>query len=132
MSARDPLDSVTVTQPTRTQDRRCRWCGAAFPVEPGPGRPQDYCRRSHRQRAYEARRQADARGLATDEAVIGAADWERLRDALYILETGIEDARRDLGEARTKADLQKALQDLIRAASEAHDARVEPRAFGGA
>ncbi len=129
MSAGNPLSSVTVTQPTRTQDRRCRWCGAPFPVEPGPGRPQDYCRRSHRQRAYEARRQAGARGLAADEAIIGAADWERLRDALYILETGIEDARRDLTSARTKADLENALEDLIRAATEALEARVEPRAL---
>lgn len=121
-----------MTEPTRKQSRRCRWCGAAFPVDPGPGRPQDYCRRSHRQRAYEARRRAEARGLAADEAVIGAADWERLRDALYILETGIEDARRDLGAARTKADLHDALEDLVRAATEALGARVEPRAFGGA
>lgn len=95
----------------------------------GPGRPPNYCRRSHRQRAYEARREAEARSLAADEAVVAASDWERLRDALYILETGMEDARRDLRSARTKADLEAALGDLLGAAGEALAARLEPRAL---
>lgn len=48
-------------------NRLCIWCNR--PVPESSGRPRDYCRRSCRQRAYEARtatrRVADALGLNT-------------------------------------------------------------------
>lgn len=34
----------------------CKWCGETFTVPSGPGPTPKYCRPSHRQRAYEARR----------------------------------------------------------------------------
>ena len=45
---------------------RCEWCGGEFHANAGPGRPARYCRRSHRQRAYEARQLAGERGISPD------------------------------------------------------------------
>lgn len=70
--------------------RPCAWCGRAFEWAGGPGRPPAYCRRSHRQRAYEARREAERLGIG---GVLVAEDaWRGLLDALYRLETSVDDA----------------------------------------
>ena len=63
-------------------DRLCTWCGRAFAANPGRGRPRLYCRVSHRQRAYEARRAAALRRLGPDEVVLPRHGWESMRDAL--------------------------------------------------
>ena len=81
----------------------------------GPGRPRRYCRPSHRQRAYEARREATRRGLGPDEVLLSRRSWETLRDALYRLETATEDVAGDLVAGRpTKADYVDALAWLAR------------------
>ena len=96
----------------------------------GPGRPARYCRRSHRQRAYEARREAERRGLAPDEVVLNRHTWERLRDALYRLEAAATDVALDIGSGRgTKADYIEALGHLTAAVRDLQEVAVEPTAI---
>ncbi len=71
----------------------------------GPGRPKEFCRRSCRQRDYEARRQSAALGLDDGQIVVARADLDALHDHLYALEAAIEDVEHDLaGTAAPKAD----------------------------
>jgi len=109
--------------------RHCAWCGGSFAVPAGPGRPRRYCRPSHRQRAYEARREATRRGLGPDEVLLSRRSWETLRDALYRLETATEDVAGDLIAGRpTKADYVDALAHLTNAVRELQEISVEPSA----
>ena len=111
--------------------RHCAWCGGPFTYVTGPGRPQRYCRTSHRQRAYEARREARRRDLAPDEVLITRRSWEHLRDALYRLEAAAEDVAIDLGAGRaTKQDYVQALAHLTAAVRDLQDIAVEPTALG--
>lgn len=96
---------------------------------PGPGRPPRYCRRSHRQRLYEAERRGRARGLGADETVVSTSSWEAHRDAIYILETAVDDAAGDLAEATSLVDLHTAVEDLVRAAREVLSSAPEPHAI---
>lgn len=111
--------------------RTCDWCGAEFVAAGGPGRPARYCRRSHRQRAYEARRLAGERGIRSDEVLISRRTWEHLRDALYRLETAAEDVAMDLMAGRpTKAEYVDALAHLTAAIRDLQEVAVEPLAIG--
>ena len=108
---------------------RCLWCGGALPAPHRLGRPRRYCRRSHRQRAYEARREAERRGIAADEVLLGRRSWELLRDALYRLEAAAEDVGRDLAAGRaTRADYLDAIAHLTAAVAELQEVSVEPTA----
>jgi len=104
------------------QERRCRWCARRFTVEPGPGRPREFCRRSCRQRDYEARQRAAEVGLSEHELVLTRQVVDDLRDRVYVLECAIEDVERDLGGAPTKAELREALDWLLDAARPVVDA----------
>jgi len=117
-----------VTKPTET--RRCPWCAAPIPTPAGPGRPRRFCRRSHRQRHYEARKLAEAQGIAADEVLIGREQFDAWRDQLYRLEAAIEDAEQDLGETPGLREYTEAFQVLYRAAQEARGFRLDPRALG--
>ena len=99
-----------------TAERRCRWCARRFEVKAGPGRPREFCRRSCRQRDYEARRRAAELGLSEDELVLTREAMEELRDRLYVLEAAIEDVERDLAGSPTKADYVDAVHWLLEAA----------------
>lgn len=79
--------------------RRCRWCGRPVAVTPGPGRPREYCRRSCRQRDYEARRRSAELGIGDAHLVVARAELDDLHDRLYELHAAIEDAERDLAAA---------------------------------
>ena len=110
---------------------RCEWCGADFAASSGPGRPARYCRRSHRQRAYEARRLAGERGINPEEVLLSRRTWEALRDALYRLEAASEDVAMDLMAGRpTKAEYVDALAHLSAAVRELQEIAVEPLAIG--
>lgn len=110
-----------------TRVTRCEWCGGEFALPQGPGRPPRYCRRSHRQRAYEVRRLAGERGITPDEVLISRRTWEHLRDALYRLETASEDVAMDLLRGRpTKAEYVEALAHLSAAVHDLQDIAVEP------
>jgi hypothetical protein len=114
-----------------TRSARCEWCGGELAIARGPGRPPRYCRRSHRQRAYEARRLAGERGISPEEVLISRRTWEHLRDALYRLETASEDVAMDLLSGRpTKTEYVEALAHLSAAARDLQDVAVEPIAVG--
>ena len=104
-----------MTKPSGEQ--RCRWCGRGFAVTAGPGRPAQYCRRSCRQRDYEARRRAGELGLNESELVMARSELDELRDALYVLEAAVEDVERDLADAGDDpAELRRALAWLLEGA----------------
>lgn len=99
--------------------RQCDWCGRPFEWE-GVGRPPKYCRRSHRQRHYEARKEADRLGIGG--VLVSDVAWQQLRDAAYRLEAGVVDARADLDEN----DATGAAEGLLEAAKALLDALPEP------
>jgi hypothetical protein len=66
---------------------------------PGPGRPREYCRRSCRQRDYEARRRSSELGIGDAHLVVARAELDDLHDRLYELQAAIEDVDRDLAAA---------------------------------
>lgn len=101
---------------TGVEERRCRWCARRFEVAPGPGRPKEFCRRSCRQRDYEARQRATEVGLSEDELVLTRQAMDELRDRLYVLEAAIEDVERDLSGEPTEDDYRDAVEWLLTAA----------------
>jgi hypothetical protein len=112
--------------------RRCLWCGAAFRASEGTGRPRAYCRRSHRQRAFESRRLAASHGLGADDVLMSRASLAELRDAIYQLEAAMEDVDTDLAEADDPGRHRSALWHLYGAAANLRGMRLEPRAVGPA
>jgi hypothetical protein len=95
------------TRPTgaATTTRRCRWCGRPVAATPGPGRPREYCRRSCRQRDYEARRRSSELGIGDAHLVVARAELDDLHDRLYELQAAIEDVDRDLAAADPPGEL---------------------------
>jgi septal ring factor EnvC (AmiA/AmiB activator) len=86
-------------------------------VTPGPGRPALYCRRSCRQRDYEARRRAAELGIGESELLVTRQELDQLRDALYVLESAVEDVERDLAAADDDPqEVRRALHWLLDAA----------------
>ena len=55
---------------------------------------------------------------------------EEWRDALYVLEAGLQDVESDLRGRPTLTDYKQAFQHLYAAAAPLRDLRVEPRAVG--
>lgn len=119
---------ITVTKSEEIQ--RCLWCATPVPRSAGPGRPRRFCKRSHRQRHYEARRLASAQGIAADEVLIARAQFDAWRDRLYLLEAAIEDAEQDLGPSPALREYTEAFQGLHSAARRTVAHRIEPRALG--
>lgn len=85
-------------------------------VEGRTGRPRRYCRRSCRQRDYEARRRAAELGLDEAELVMARGEVDELRDQVYVLAAAIEDVDRDLAESSEPEDVAAALAWLLEAA----------------
>ena len=110
--------------------RRCRWCASVIAAPVGPGRPRRFCKRSHRQRHYEARKLAAAQGIAGDEVLLGRDQFDAWRDQLYRLEAALEDAEQDLGDKPGLREYTEAFQVLYQAAQEARGFRLAPRALG--
>jgi septal ring factor EnvC (AmiA/AmiB activator) len=105
-------------------EKRCRWCGRGFAVRVGPGRPREFCKQSCRQMDYESRRRSAELGLTETELVVTRSELEELRDALYVLETAIEDVDRDLASAGDDpAELRRAIDWLLAAARPLLNAR---------
>jgi hypothetical protein len=117
---------VTVTEPVELP--RCGYCRRPLPPPARTGRPARYCRRSHRQRAYEARRRADRAELPAGEVVVAQRDLDRLHDRLYAVEAALDDIASDLAaDARpTVRSYRDALDHLIDAARELAGFVVEP------
>jgi hypothetical protein len=106
---------------------RCGYCRRPLAQPARTGRPARYCRRSHRQRAYEARRRAERADLPVGEVVVAQQDLDRLHDRLYALEAALDDIAGDLAGARpTVGAYQDALDHLVDAARELAGFVVEP------
>ncbi|HSJ26944.1 MAG TPA: hypothetical protein VLB67_01960 [Acidimicrobiia bacterium] len=112
-------------------NRRCAWCGVSFAAGGGPGRPARFCRRSHRQRAYEARRLAESHGLGPDDILLSREAFEQLRDLLYRIEAALQDIDGDLAGGADSAEYRQALWHLYRTAATVRTVSFEPRAIGG-
>lgn len=95
---------------------RCRWCGRRVPATSGPGRPREFCRRSCRQRDYEARRRSAELGLSENELVVTRAELDELGDLLFVLEAAVEDVERDLSGRPAKSDYVEAVEWVLAAA----------------
>ncbi len=95
---------------------RCSWCGRRFEARGGPGRPRKYCRRSCRQRDFEARRRIRDEGLAENELVVTRSALSRLDDLVYVLACAVEDVERDLAGDHDADDVANSLAWLLDAA----------------
>lgn len=109
---------------------RCNWCGTAFTVEAKPGRPPKYCRPSHRQRHYEARREAALRGLEPGDVLLTDSQFELWNDQRYVLETLVEDAEADLPNISDAEELTMMLRHLTKAIRGVLTAFPEPSVRG--
>lgn len=96
-----------------TKPTRCGWCGRPVGDQPKVGRKRRYCRAACRQQAYLARRLAAAHQLGDDEVIVRRDDLVELQDAVYALASALEDVAGDAAEARTMADLRRALDWLV-------------------
>jgi hypothetical protein len=104
----------------------CAYCRRPFPVSPGSGRPARYCRRSHRQRAYEARRRARNLQLPDSQLIVDQASIDRLHDKLYRLESALQDVDADLDGDHSPAAYRLAFHHLYETANELRGVVVEP------
>ena len=95
---------------------RCRWCRRPFDRRPGPGRPQEFCKRSCRQRDYESRVKAAEHGLDEADLVLARNVIDQLRDDIYVLQCAIEDVDRDLAGSGSPQDVSDALTWILAAA----------------
>jgi hypothetical protein len=98
-----------------------------LPAAAGAGRPRRYDRQSCRQRDYEARALARQHGLADDEVVVDRSQLQDLHDRIYVVEAALEDVATDLGERRTPARVQAALEHLTAAAAGLRGYVLAPR-----
>jgi hypothetical protein len=96
----------------------CGWCGRGFEPSTGRGRPRRYCKRSCRQRDYEARRRAAERGLDEDELILTRAELDELRDRLFVLSETVRDVETDLTDDEAD-DERRLLNVLLYAANQA-------------
>lgn len=94
----------------------------------GPGRKPEFCRRSHRQRHYEARTLAERRGLAAGEVLVDRASVGKLNDRLYVLEAACEDVIADVASDVSVDSYRQALTHLLEAALPLRNAHLEPKA----
>lgn len=98
-------------------------------VQGATGRPRRYCRDSHRQRAYEARRLGWRMGLDSGEAIVSSQALEELGDRLTILEAALEDVEQDLRGVDTSEAYREAFRHLYAAAAGLRGRRLRARAL---
>jgi hypothetical protein len=93
-SAESPAEQA----PDRATDGQgpqlCQWCRRPV-VQVGRGRPRVYCKRSCRQRDFEARSHSAAHGLDERQIILARAELDELRDRLYVLSCALDDVDRD-------------------------------------
>ena len=122
LSTRTSPSFVTVTKPSvEAEDSElgrptaCRWCRRPID-QPGVGRPREFCRRSCRQRDFEARQRAASHGLDESALIVARGELDRLRDELYVLACAVEDVERDLAGEPEADDYRDAVRWLLDAA----------------
>jgi hypothetical protein len=101
---------------------RCEWCGRRFSASGGAGRPRLFCKRSCRQRSYEARLRAAEVGLGEHELVVARQELETTQDRLWVLAQTIADYE----SAAAGRDRRDALTELLDAARVATTGLSEP------
>ena len=105
---------------------RCDWCHQPIAQRPGAGRPRRFCSQAHRQRAYEARRWADAHDVPADQSIVSATDLAVLGDRIYRLEAAVEDVRADLAASSGPAAYRSAFDHLMEAVEDLVGTAIEP------
>ncbi len=94
----------------------CGHCGRTFRLAAGPGRPQRYCRRSCRQRAYERRTsEGDQEWVSQRYRQLSAVLAEH-EDALDRVKGVLDELRRDVADEMVidGADLVARLDEALR------------------
>ena len=71
---------------------------------------------------------AQAHKLSVDDVLIARAEFERLRDAMYVLETTLIDVRNDLVDGSSKYP--EAFAALAKAAQSTVGEGLQPKAVG--
>ncbi|HTW08104.1 MAG TPA: hypothetical protein VME46_11360 [Acidimicrobiales bacterium] len=99
-----------------TKPAGCAWCGKLLPGAAGRGRPRRYCRRSCRQRDFEARQRAKELGLAESDLIVARKAVESLDDLLFVLQCAIADAESDIAIDGSAEQLRRSLDWLLEAA----------------
>lgn len=94
----------------------CTWCGKPLEQGPGAGRPRRYCRRSCRQRDFEARKRARDLGLAESDLIVARRAMEGLDDLLFVLGCAITDVDGDVALDSSPEQLRRSLDWLMEAA----------------
>ncbi len=94
----------------------CEWCRRPVTPTEGRGRPRRFCKRSCRQRDYEARQRAARHGVDEHELIVARRDVDRLHDEIFVLSCAADDAEADLREAESVADLRLIITSLLAAA----------------
>lgn len=87
-----------------------------MPAQRGRGRPRKYCRRSCRQRDFEARRRALELGLAESDLIVARQAIEGLDDLCFVLGCAIADVEADITRDGSPEQLKASLQWLLEAA----------------
>ncbi len=105
---------------------RCAYCHRPLVATGRAGRPAEYCRRSHRQRAYEARRRAQRSGLADGLVIVAQVELDRLHDRIYALEAALDDVDADLTQDRSAVAVWEAFEHLYAAADRLRGQSVQP------
>ena len=100
-----------------------------MPAPTGPGRPRRYCRRSCKQRDYEARRRSRELGLGEHELVVTREMLAEALDHRFLLACALDDVERDL--AAGDLEPAAALDVLVAAVREAVGAPPEPTPSDG-
>lgn len=99
-----------------TKNPTCAWCGNPVPSTAGAGRPRRYCRRSCRQRDFEARKRARDLGLAESDLIVARKAMEALDDLLFVLNCAIADVDNDLALDGSPDQLRRSLDWLLESA----------------
>jgi len=99
-----------------TKHPSCAWCGNTVEQAPGAGRPRRYCRRSCRQRDFEARKRARDLGLAESDLIVARRNVEGLDDLLFVLSCAITDVDGDIALDTSPEQLRRSLDWLLEAA----------------
>ena len=94
----------------------CGWCRRPIGPTEGRGRPRRFCRRSCRQRDFEARQRLARHGIDESELIVARRDVNRLHDEIFVLSCAVVDAEADLHDAESTADLRRIVSSLLAAA----------------
>jgi hypothetical protein len=109
------------------EGQKCLWCRFPVAQNEGPGRPRRYCKRSCRQRDFEARQRAAAHGVDEHDILLARSEVNRLRDEIFVLQCAVEDAERDLVDAKVANDYNDIIRLILGAARGVVSAQASSR-----